>query len=171
MRLLLALTSICLVISACSTTPRSEGVEPGSSTGAAGHVSPPGAGETEAQRQERVLKMLAEKSIYFAYDDFSIQPHYQDLLQQSYAVLKSAPPVSIMLEGNADERGSTEYNLALGQKRAESVKNALKLLGMPDGNMEAISYGKERPRATCSEEKCWAENRRVDFAARKSNGR
>jgi peptidoglycan-associated lipoprotein len=76
--------------------------------------------------------------------------------------------MSVRLEGNADERGSTEYNLALGQKRAEAVRHAMALLGVPEGSMEAVSYGKEKLRAKCHEEKCWAEDRRVDFAAKKA---
>ena len=60
--------------------------------------------------------------------------------------------------------GSAEYNLALGQKRADAVKRALRSLGIPESQLESVSFGKEKPRATCNEEKCWAENRRVDFS-------
>lgn len=116
---------------------------------------------------ERVIKTLANKSVYFDYDDYSIKPQYQDLIKQNSDLLMSVPTLSITLVGNADERGSSEYNLALGQKRAESVKRILKMLGVPESRLEAISYGKEKPRATCHEEKCWAENRRVDFASEK----
>lgn len=114
---------------------------------------------------ERVIKTLANKSVYFDYDDYSIKPQYQDLIKQNSDLLMSVPTLSITLVGNADERGSSEYNLALGQKRAESVKRVLKMLGVPESGLEAISYGKEKPRATCHEEKCWVENRRVDFAS------
>ena len=69
----------------------------------------------------------------------------------------------IVLEGNADERGSTEYNIALGQKRAEAVRKSLSLRGVANKQMEAISYGKERPKATCHDESCWQENRRADI--------
>jgi peptidoglycan-associated lipoprotein len=74
------------------------------------------------------------------------------------------------LEGNADERGSREYNLALGQNRAEAVKHALQLLGVPDSQVEVVSFGEEKPRSTCHEEKCWAENRRVDVSNKKPEG-
>ncbi|MFA6314177.1 MAG: OmpA family protein [Sterolibacterium sp.] len=77
---------------------------------------------------------------------------------------------TLILEGNAGERGSVEYNLALGQHRAEAVKRSLKLLGLPESQVEAISYGKEKPRAICREEKCWAKTRRVDFEYKKSPG-
>ena len=89
------------------------------------------------------------------------------LLRQDYDMLKASPNLPVRLEGNGDERGSTEYNLALGQKRAEAVRHALELMGLPIAQVEAVSYGKEKPRATCHEEKCWAENRRVDFSDRK----
>jgi len=122
--------------------------------------------ETEAQRLDRIVKNLAGKSIYFDYDDFTVKPEYQALIKQDADLLRSAARLTVRLEGNADERGSVEYNLALGQKRAEAVKRALEMLGLPDARVEAVSYGKEKPRATCHEEKCWAENRRVDVIAK-----
>ena len=118
----------------------------------------------------RVKKTLTNQSVYFDYDDYSIKSQYQDLVKQNYDLLTSVPTLAITLVGNADERGSSEYNLALGQKRAESVKRVLKVLGVPESRLEAISYGKEKPRATCHEEKCWSENRRVDFSSEKRSG-
>ena len=127
-------------------------------------VKPQVAVESEAQKLDRIIKTLAASSVYFDYDNFSIKPQYQDTLQQDADLLRSAPPLSIRVVGNADERGSSEYNLALGQKRAEAVRRALAAFGIADIRMETISYGKEKPRATCHEESCWAQNRRVDFA-------
>ena len=77
--------------------------------------------------------------------------------------LSANPKLSIRVEGNADERGSAEYNLALGQKRAESVVRALKLYGVKDSQMEAVSWGKEKPKAMGHDEAAWAQNRRVDL--------
>lgn len=111
-----------------------------------------------------MLADLVKKNIYFDYDNFSIKPQYQDLVKQNADFMKQVAKDSVVLEGNADERGSTEYNLALGQKRAEAVRKVLVLMGVPDARIEAISYGEEKPRATCHDEKCWQENRRVDFA-------
>jgi peptidoglycan-associated lipoprotein len=157
---------LCTLLAACSTEP---------TTSAAANPAPAAAVaaksattlENESAQRERILKNLAGKSIYFDYDNFSIKPEYLALLKQDYELLKAMPKLAIRLEGNADERGSTEYNLALGQKRAEAVQRALTLLGLPGAQVEAISYGKEKPRATCRDDKCFAENRRVDFADRK----
>ncbi|HQR03326.1 MAG: peptidoglycan-associated lipoprotein Pal [Proteobacteria bacterium] len=154
-----------MLIAACSSAPpKAEPPAVAVAQPAPPPPAPAAPAETEAQRIDRVVAQLASKSIYFDYDQFTIKPEFQALLQQDFDALMSVPSASIRLEGNADERGSTEYNLALGQKRAEAVKRALKLLGIPEARMEAISYGKEKPRATCHEERCWAENRRVDFA-------
>jgi peptidoglycan-associated lipoprotein len=69
----------------------------------------------------------------------------------------------VVLQGNCDERGSREYNLALGQRRADAVKQRMVLLGVPQTRIETVSFGKEKPRATCHDESCWSQNRRVDF--------
>ncbi|CAG4885037.1 Peptidoglycan-associated protein [Georgfuchsia toluolica] len=164
------LVVLCLTIllGACSSTPmkpaevaQPPAAQPSVKPAAAPEMKP--VMETEAQRIDRIIKVLASKSIYFDYDKYTIKPEYESLLKQNFEMIKSAPKVAFRLEGNADERGSTEYNIALGQKRAEAVKRALLIMGIPDSQLEAISYGEEKPRATCHEEKCWAENRRVDF--------
>jgi peptidoglycan-associated lipoprotein len=104
-----------------------------------------------------------ERSVYFEYDDFSIKSQYVGLIERQAKYLVSAPTLSVKLEGNADERGSSEYNLALGQKRAEAVLKALRLYGVKESQLEAVSWGKERPKATGHDEAAWAENRRVDI--------
>ena len=124
-------------------------------------------GETQEQILQRIVDMLASNSIYFDYNTYTIKPEYQSVLQKDFDALKRMPPVSLRLEGNADERGSAEYNLALGQKRAEAVRQALNILGMPDSNVEAVSFGKEKPKADCHDESCWSQNRRVDLAVKK----
>ncbi|MFZ2650447.1 MAG: OmpA family protein, partial [Burkholderiaceae bacterium] len=78
--------------------------------------------------------------------------------------LGSKPQLAIRIEGNADERGSAEYNLALGQRRAEAVLHALKLFGVRDSQMEAVSWGEERPKLISHDESAWAQNRRADLA-------
>jgi len=106
---------------------------------------------------------LAKRSVYFPYDEFIVDQKFDQLLGAHAAYLTRNPSSRITLEGNADERGSSEYNLALGQKRAEAVRKVLILRGVGDKQMEAISYGKERPKATCHDESCWQENRRTDI--------
>ena len=102
-------------------------------------------------------------SVYFDYDDYTIKSEYSSLIETHGKYLASNPSLSIKIEGNADERGGAEYNLALGQKRAEVVRRALKLYGVSDSQMEAVSWGKEKPKAPGHDETAWAQNRRADL--------
>lgn len=122
--------------------------------------------ETDSQKLGRLMKGVEGQSVYFAYDDFTIKPEYRQSVVAHAEVLRKSERGNVIVEGNADERGSREYNLALGQKRAEAVANALKTLGISADKIEAVSIGEEKPRALCHEEKCWAENRRADFTYR-----
>lgn len=101
--------------------------------------------------------------MYFDYDNYEVKRQFADLLDRHGKYLASRPSLAIKIEGNADERGSVEYNLALGQRRAEAVLRALRLLGVRDAQMEAISWGEERPKATGHEESAWSQNRRADL--------
>ena len=103
------------------------------------------------------------RSFYFDYDNFSVKPEYARQLELHGKFLASNPKVAIRIEGNADERGSAEYNLALGQKRASAVVTALKVYGASDVQMEAISWGREKPKAMGHDEESWAQNRRADL--------
>jgi len=105
-----------------------------------------------------------QRSVYFDYDNFAVKSDYDAMLQRHGAYLVKNAQLAVKVEGNADERGSAEYNLALGQKRAEAVVKALNTYGVRDGQMEAISWGKERPKATGHDEASWAQNRRADIA-------
>jgi len=104
-----------------------------------------------------------ERSVYFDFDDFSIKPDYAALVERHGKYLKSNATLAAKVEGNADERGSAEYNLALGQKRAEAVVKGLKIYGATDRQLEAVSWGEERPVATGHDEAAWAKNRRADI--------
>ncbi|GAB7540191.1 peptidoglycan-associated lipoprotein Pal [Burkholderia sp. 22PA0099] len=106
---------------------------------------------------------LAKRSVYFDFDSYSVSDQYQGLLGQHAQYLKSRPARHILIQGNTDERGTSEYNLALGQKRAEAVRRGLSLLGVPDSQMESVSLGKEKPQATGHDEASWAQNRRADI--------
>jgi len=106
---------------------------------------------------------LAKRSIYFDFDSYAVRDDYQPLLQQHAQYLKSHPERHVLIQGNTDERGTSEYNLALGQKRAEAVRRAMSLLGVADTQMEAVSLGKEKPQATGHDEASWAQNRRADL--------
>jgi peptidoglycan-associated lipoprotein len=103
------------------------------------------------------------RSVYFDFDNYSIKPEFSALVEQHGKYLASQPALAIKIEGNADERGSAEYNLALGQKRAQAVLKALKIYGAKDSQMEAVSWGKEKPKAAGHDESAWAQNRRADL--------
>lgn len=108
------------------------------------------------------LQEMQKKSVYFDRDEFIVKAEYNNIIQQQ-AEFAKANKLGIKLEGNADERGSSEYNLALGSKRANAVKKSLEIMGVPSKQIHTVSFGEEKPRSTCHEEKCWQENRRVDF--------
>jgi len=104
--------------------------------------------------------------VYFDYDSFIIKPEFQALIESHARFLKSANGRKIVIEGHTDERGGREYNLALGQKRSEAVRRALGLLGVTDSQVEAVSFGKEKPAAAGSTEAAMAQNRRAEIAYR-----
>ncbi|QNM99048.1 peptidoglycan-associated lipoprotein Pal [Chitinimonas koreensis] len=106
--------------------------------------------------------ILSKRGVYFDYDKYDIRGDQQALVEAHGRYLAANPSRSVRLEGNADERGSREYNLALGQKRAEAVRRAFSLLGAKDSQVEAVSNGEEKPRATGRDEESYAENRRAD---------
>ena len=108
-----------------------------------------------------IIKQL--KRISFAFDDYSLSNDAQTILIENAKWLSSNPGIKIQIEGHCDERGSEEYNLALGEKRANAAKDYLKQLGVASDRMWVISYGKERPLNPGHDEKAWAENRRDEF--------
>jgi peptidoglycan-associated lipoprotein len=107
------------------------------------------------------------KDVYFEYDKFDIRPDQQVSVQSDIAFLKEHPAIHITIEGHCDDRGSTEYNLALGDNRAGTVKSALDQAGIGSDRVRTISYGKERPFCTESNEACWQQNRRAHFVYEK----
>lgn len=105
----------------------------------------------------------SSRSVFFDYDVFAIKPDFTKMIELHGKYLASNAKLSIRVEGNADERGGAEYNLALGQKRAEAVVRALKFYGVKDSQVEAVSWGKEKPKNPGHDEAAWAQNRRVDL--------
>lgn len=106
---------------------------------------------------------LSKRSIYFGFDAYDVSSDYMGIVEAHARWLLDHPEVKIVIQGNTDERGGREYNLALGQKRSEAVKQRLMLLGVPAERIEAVSFGKEKPVATGSTEEAWAQNRRADI--------
>lgn len=170
------LTSACLLalLAGCSTTPKAveEPAKPVVSEAPAPVVQQPATTATASSSVTPVSlpeyldpnsALSKNRSVYFDFDDFSIKPEYNSLVEMNGKFLAGHPNVSIKVEGNADERGSAEYNLALGQKRADSVGKALKLLGVQSNQIETISFGKEKPIDKGHDEAAWAKNRRADI--------
>jgi peptidoglycan-associated lipoprotein len=112
---------------------------------------------------EQLRPSLDRNSIYFDYDKSAIKSDADSVISQHAKALETYSHDYLTLQGNCDERGSSEYNLALGQRRADAIKERLVLMGIPAERIETISFGKEKPRETCHQERCWAENRRADF--------
>jgi len=106
---------------------------------------------------------LAKRSVYFDFDSFVIRDEFRSTVEAHARYLQANRNRKVIVQGNTDERGSREYNLALGQKRAEAVRRALNALGVPDTQIEAVSLGEEKPRGTGNDESSWAENRRADL--------
>lgn len=106
---------------------------------------------------------LSQRSVYFAFDSYDVSDDYIGVLEAHAKWLLAHPEVKIVVQGNTDNRGGREYNLALGQKRSESVKQRLLLLGVPADRIESISFGKEKPVALGDTEEAWAQNRRADI--------
>jgi peptidoglycan-associated lipoprotein len=107
--------------------------------------------------------LLSQRSIYFDYDGFVVAPDYKALIEAHARYLVANRGMRMRIEGNTDERGSREYNLALGQKRADGVRRSLTVLGVNDGQIETVSFGEEKPRSEGSAEQALRENRRADI--------
>ncbi|MEW6693552.1 Outer membrane protein P6 [Tepidimonas thermarum] len=107
-----------------------------------------------------------ERIIYFDFDSYTVKPEFMPTLEAHARFLNADRQRRVVLEGHTDERGGREYNLALGQKRADAVRRALALLGVQDSQMESVSFGKEKPAVQGSGEEAWSRNRRVELSYR-----
>ena len=106
---------------------------------------------------------LSKRSVFFDFDQYDVKGEYKNQLQAHAKFIASEPNARVLIQGNTDDRGSREYNLALGQRRADAVKKQLVLMGAPESQIESVSLGKEKPRALGNNEAAWAENRRADM--------
>ena len=104
--------------------------------------------------------------VYFDYDSYVIKPEFQSVIEAHSHFIKATPSRKVMIEGHTDERGGREYNLALGQKRAEAVRRSLGVMGVSEAQQEAVSFGKEKPAVAGSDEAAHAKNRRVELSYR-----
>lgn len=160
-----------LAISACSTASKVTTAETPAQESAANNAqaTPPAetssisSAEVESSNLAARLDEMNKQSVYFDFGETVIKPEYHELIQRQAEFMKAHANAVATLQGNADERGSSEYNLALGDRRANAVRKALEVIGVPDSQIRIVSLGEEHPRLTCHEEQCWKENRRTDF--------
>ena len=119
-----------------------------------------------AKTDQDAAMRQANRIVYFDYDSFAIRPEFQSVIEAHSKFLKADKSKKVALEGHTDERGGREYNLALGQKRAEAVRRAMTLLGVGEAQMEAVSFGKEKPAVQGSTEAAMEKNRRTEISYR-----
>ena len=171
LRILLASLALPAFIAGCATEAAkdtsSTPAASSSSSPSAASSSPaarPGPGGTAAATTPEGIP--ARRSVYYDFDKSDIKAEHRGLVEANAKYLREHPSAKVTVEGNCDERGSREYNLALGQRRSEGVVSLMKLLGAKEGQMEAVSFGKEKPRRTGHDEQSWQENRRSDIQYR-----
>lgn len=141
-------------------TSQTNGADNSSAAGGAGAEAGAGGGEGVAGPNS---PQLQNRTIYFDFDSSELKADYNDLIAAHARYLVSNATVRVRLEGNTDERGSREYNIGLGERRAQAVRRALMLQGVSESQITTVSYGEERPAVTGHAEEAWARNRRVDI--------
>lgn len=169
MRNLVALSAATLLLAACGSQPPApeqdpSGVESRNPNALSSGVKPAGGFDPmsiAALKDPR--SPLSKRAIYFDIDSFVVKSEYQQLLETHAKFLKANPSMKILVQGNGDERGSREYNLSLGQNRANAVKKTLALLGVSEAQIESVSLGEEKPVCNEQSDDCWAQNRRADI--------
>jgi len=173
MRNFLFAAFIAVVLAGCQSTPTQESapVEDksatattpgGASTGGTSSTGVSGTSGTSNPLRDP-NNILSKRSVYFDFDSYVVRDEFKPLVEAHGRYLQSNRNARMTIQGNADERGSHEYNLALGQRRADSVKRMMTLLGATDTQIETVSFGKEKPRNQGHDEVAWAENRRDDM--------
>ena len=168
----IAVTSLAMLLAACGSQPPAPeqagaGVEDRTATAvtspAVTPVTPDKIDPYSIAALRDPKSILSKRSIFFDYDSYAIKDEYRTLVEAHAKFLVANRNMKMLIQGNADERGSREYNLALGQKRAEAVKKALALLGAKEEQLESVSLGEEKPQCTEQTEECWAKNRRGEM--------
>lgn len=165
-----SLLVLSAALAACSSVPLDDsanGAGQGSTGASTGSI---GGGNTSGQildpfNPQSVLNQ--QRSVFFEFDSYTVPDQYRELIETHAGYLRANGNQQIVLEGNTDARGGAEYNLALGQRRAEAVRRMMTLLGVNDAQIETVSFGKEKPRSTGTSEADYAENRRVDIQYRR----
>jgi peptidoglycan-associated lipoprotein len=167
---LTAAVSASLLLAACSSQPPAPEQTPATTSDSKPSTSTTTVPVAASDVDPYTLAALKDpksavykRSVFFDYDQYVIKDEFKALVEAHGKLLVKNPNVKMLIQGNADERGSREYNLALGQKRADAVKKALLLQGATEAQIESVSLGEEKPRCTESTETCWSQNRRGDM--------
>ncbi|MBL4740761.1 MAG: peptidoglycan-associated lipoprotein Pal [Sneathiella sp.] len=154
------------LVAACETAPKDSGDSSGGgassqsgTTGSNGSTTTGGTSQVQPGSQEDLVLNVGDR-VFFGYDKFSLSDEARLTVQRQSAWLKANPTITVAVEGHADERGTREYNLALGERRATALKNYLVTLGISSSRVSTISYGKERPVALGHTTAAWSQNRR-----------
>jgi peptidoglycan-associated lipoprotein len=155
---LISAVAAALLLAACSSDENTGNT---AGTGTSNTGSTEVASSSVAPGSAEDFKQNVGDRVFFGFDRYDVSAEAQQQLQKQAAWLKQYPAVTVTIEGHADERGTREYNLALGERRANSVANYLTALGVEKSRLSVISYGKERPECTESNEACWSQNRRA----------
>lgn len=164
---ILSLMVAAVFLAACESKPEetaattSGGTSVGSSSGITS-TETPAIPELDPRSQEWLVVNVGDR-VFFGFDRSDLVPEAQDTIEKVVAWMQTYPDVTLTIEGHADERGTREYNLALGERRANAVRSYMVALGVPDSRLTTISYGKERPAVLGSNEAAWAQNRRGVF--------
>lgn len=156
----LMIASAVIALSACAKKAPEELPPPPAETARPVETPPPPSGPVKGSQEDFLASVAADK-IYFDTDKYDIDAQDQSVLASQAQWLAANPTVKVTVEGHADERGTRDYNLALGERRANAAKNYLASLGVDAARITTISYGKERPAALGSDEAAWAQNRRA----------
>jgi peptidoglycan-associated lipoprotein len=160
-----AVVLILAALAGCHTTPKTPGATGAMNQNAATSEAL-GTPAVTGDELNNPASPLAKRSIYFDFDSYDVKSDYQSLLQAHADYLRRHPAQHVLIQGNTDERGTTEYNLAPGERRSQAVLHVLETLGVPDPQLEAVSFGKEKPVAPGHDEASWAQNRRADLVYR-----
>lgn len=157
---------LVLLVAGCSSTPDSGNGAPVEGRDGSGVATVNAGGVTGGKLPPELTdprNILSKRSVYFDYDKYEVKDEYKDLVTAHAKFLSSHPQNKMLIQGNTDDRGSREYNLALGQKRADAVKKMLTMLGAREDQVESVSLGEEKPKNEGQNEAAWAENRRSDM--------
>ena len=148
------------LLAACSSTPENSDLASVDATGTSGVPKLSAAAMAKLRDPN---SPLSKRSVFFDYDQYDVKGEYKNQLQAHAKFIASEPNARVLVQGNTDDRGSREYNLALGQRRDDAIKKQLVLMGAPESQIESVSLGKEKPKALGDNEAAWAENRRGDM--------